>query len=85
VHRLSHDGDRHQQCRRKAGTVNEPMCAPRAREYGTSWSMGAHHDHSEDCYHRATFLSGRVSNNQITAILYQAGHTDIQKDINLEM
>lgn len=27
-------------------------------------------------------LSGSVSNNQITAIFYQAGHRDIQKDIS---
>lgn len=30
-------------------------------------------------------LSGSVSNNQITAIFYQAGHRDIQKDINLAL
>lgn len=30
-------------------------------------------------------LSGSVSNNQIIAILYQAGHRDIQKDINLAL
>lgn len=28
-------------------------------------------------------LSGSVSNNQITAIFYQAHHRDIQKGINL--
>jgi hypothetical protein len=28
------------------------------------------------------FLSGLVSNYQITAIIYQADHRDIQKDIN---
>jgi hypothetical protein len=27
----------------------------------------------------ATFLSGLVSNNQITVIFYQPSHTDIQK------
>jgi len=30
-------------------------------------------------------LSGSVSNNQVTAIFYQAGHRDIQKDINLAL
>jgi hypothetical protein len=30
-------------------------------------------------------LSGSVSNNQITAIFYQADHRDIQKDINLAL
>lgn len=32
-----------------------------------------------------TFLSGLVSNIQITVIFYQPSHTDIQKDINIEM
>lgn len=31
------------------------------------------------------FLSGSVSNNQITAIFYQASHRDIQKGINFAL
>jgi len=42
-------------------------------------------DHPECWHHRAIVLSGRWSNHQITTIFYQAGHTDIQKDINLDM
>lgn len=30
-------------------------------------------------------LSGSISNNRITAIFYQPGHRDIQKDFNLAL
>ncbi|MDF0651487.1 MAG: hypothetical protein P0121_08475 [Nitrospira sp.] len=44
--------------------------------------MSTHEDRPECRHHWATFLSGWVSNHQITTIFYQPGPADIQNDIN---